>query len=161
MTKIRRSEAGRALLFDRLCDDHPRTPDRPEARPYRTYDRAQLHASIRRELQRLLDTRAPRSLADMAGRPRTVLDYGVPEVTPYMMNHAKESGELARFLVDSIAAFEPRLRNVRVELVQAQPTLQRLEVRIDADLVVGRLFEPVSFHLATGGDLDPADPAEA
>ena len=165
MTKIRRSEAGRALLFDRLCDDAPRTPHRPEARPYRTYDPAQLKASVRRELQRLLDTRAPRSLAQMAGRPRTVIDYGVPEVTPYMMNNAGESGALAKFLVDSIAAFEPRLANVRVDLVRAQPSLQRLEVRVDADLVAGRFWEPVSFELATGGGGDepaggrPADPA--
>ena len=121
MTKIRRSEAGRALLFDRLCDDHPKTPDRPEARPYRTYDRAQLQASIRRELQRLLDTRAPRPLADMAGRPRTVLDYGVPEVTPYMMNHAKESGELARFLVESIAAFDRSGVERPLELLDIEP----------------------------------------
>ena len=143
MTKIRRSEAGRALLFDRLCDDAPRTPDRPEARPYRTYDPVQLKASVRRELQRLLDTRAPRSLAQMAGQPRTVIDYGVPEVTPYMMNNAGESGALAKFLVESIAAFEP--------------SLQRLEVRVDADLVVGRFWEPVSFQLATGGGAgDPA-----
>ena len=157
MTKIRRSEAGRALLFDRLCDDAPRTPDRPEARPYRTYDPVQLKASVRRELQRLLDTRAPRSLAQMAGRPRTVIDYGVPEVTPYMMNNAGESGALAKFLVESIAAFEPRLANVRVDLVRAQPSLQRLEVRVDADLVAGRFWEPVSFQLATGGGAgDPA-----
>jgi type VI secretion system protein ImpF len=80
-----------------------------------------------------------------------VIDYGVPEVTPYMMNNAGESGALAKFLVDSIAAFEPRLANVRVELVRAQPSLQRLEVRVDADLVAGRLWEPVSFELATGG----------
>jgi type VI secretion system lysozyme-like protein len=165
MTKIRRSEAGRALLFDRLCNDAPKTPERPEARPYRTYDRAQLRASVRRELQRLLDTRAPRSLAQMAGRPRTVIDYGVPEVTPYMMNNAGESGALAKFLVESITAFEPRLANVRVELVRAQPSLQRLEVRVDADLVAGRLWEPVSFELATGaGEVGaaggpPADPA--
>ncbi len=157
MTRIRRSEAGRALLFDRLCDDAPKTPDRPEARPYRTYDKAQLTASVRRELQRLLDTRAPRSLAQMAGRPRTVIDYGVPEVTPYMMNHAGESGALAKFLVDSIAAFEPRLANVRVDLVRAQPSLQRLEVRVDADLAVGRFWEPVSFELATGGGQPAAD----
>jgi type VI secretion system lysozyme-like protein len=93
----------------------------------------------------------------MAGRPRTVIDYGVPEVTPYMMNNAGERGALAQFLAESIAAFEPRLANVRVDLVRAQPSLQRLEVRVDADLVAGRLWEPVSFELATGaGELGAA-----
>ena len=66
-----------ALLFERLVDDDPRTAREPQ--PFRTLTIPEVRASVRREVARLLNTRCAASAAVLAGRERTVLDYGIPD----------------------------------------------------------------------------------
>lgn len=139
----------RALLFERLEDGDPPSP---EARPFRVHDRAGLRESVMREISRLLNTRCavdPAALA--AGRPRTVLEYGLADWSPA---HARDPAALAaleREARRAIEAYEPRLREVRVK---AEPVFGRdreLRLTVDGVLVVDAgVTEPISFPMVVG-----------
>lgn len=133
----------RAPLFDRLVDRDPRW--RRELRPLRTLDREGLLESVRRELARLLNTRAPLPPEELAGRQRTVIDYGVPDFANYSPASHDDRRRLAEALRQAIAAYEPRLAQVKVTVEPAPAEEGALVGRIDAVLVVEEVHEPVSF----------------
>lgn len=138
----------RALLFERLED---RDPWSPEARPFRVHDREGLRESVARELSRLLNTRCPLTPEELAGRPRTVLEYGLADWSPA---HARDPAAISMLETEArraIEAYEPRLREVRVK---AEPVTGRdREVRLTIDGVLaveGGGREPVSFPMVLG-----------
>lgn len=146
-----------ALLFDRLVDQEPWQTR--ESRPLRVLNHEELELSVRVEVQQLLNTRCSLTVAqaeEMAPSERSVVDYGVPELT--WMNPASRQDQvrLEKVLSRTLAAFEPRLRQPRATVVSVDFQRRMLEVSVSALLVVGRLAEPVSFHarvdLLGGGD---------
>jgi type VI secretion system lysozyme-like protein len=133
-------QGARIPLFERLTDLHP--IEATETVPLRIYTLEQLADSVRREVARLLNTR---SLAK--DRNGSVLDYGLPDFS--WMSAA--SGDDRRLLADTIArkiaAFEPRLTQVRVTLDRDPSDPRRLVGSINAILLTETLREPVSFPL--------------
>lgn len=105
------------LLFDRLVDLEPAEPH--EARPLRTEDREGLLESIRRELERLFGSTSPLPPARLAGRERTVIDYGIPDPLSFSAANADHRESFARLLEKTVAAYEPRLENPRIEIAAA------------------------------------------
>lgn len=152
MLGLRTTEGARAPLFDRLVDLDPRSQAEP--RPFRTLNRRELRASVARELGRLLNTRCPIPLRFLYERERSVIDYGIPDFSFLTPQSPDDQRRLAWVLSRTVAAFEPRLRNVRVTVEQFVRDPQALLIRIDADLVVETITEPVSFpavvHHKTG-----------
>ncbi len=138
----------RALLFDRLVDEHPESAE--EAQSLRVLGRDALRESVRRELARLLNTRSPRPEAFTSGEELTVLDYGVPDFSHLTAASPDDRRNLADILAKAIAAFEPRLRQVQVILEQPPGGETRLVGHIHAMLEVGTVKEPISFPLAFG-----------
>lgn len=139
----RTTEGARAPLFDRLTDLDPRSQTEP--RPLRTLNRRELRASVRRELERLLNTRCSIPLPLLYERERSVVDYGIPDFTFLSPQNPDDQRRLAWVLSRTVAAFEPRLRNVRVTVEGAAQNPRALLVRLDGDLVVESITEPVSF----------------
>ena len=144
----------RAPLFDRLID---REPDgRRELGARKTLDRAGLRESVRRELGRLFNTRSPLPVDDLRGRERTVIEYGLPDLSVLAPENHADRLRLAAILREAIEAYEPRLADVRVTVAEPAPApgrRQALRARIDAVLVVDDVAESVSFgaHLAEHG----------
>ncbi|MDH3599966.1 MAG: type VI secretion system baseplate subunit TssE [Candidatus Tectomicrobia bacterium] len=139
-----RTQAGaRALLFDRLVDLDPHTPAEPL--PLRVLTTQKLRQSVRREVERLLNTRLPIPAHDVIDWERTVLDYGVPDFTALSPHSSTDQDALASGIRDAIDAFEPRLQQVRVNVERFADDQKALVARIDADLVVEGVSEPVSF----------------
>lgn len=130
----------RVPLFERLTDLHPN--EATETVPLRIYTLDELADSVRREVARLLNTRSPAK-----DRNGSVLDYGLPDFS--WMSAA--SGDDRRLLADTvarkIAAFEPRLSQVRVILDRDPSDPRRLTGSIHAVLRTETLREPVSFPL--------------
>lgn len=152
MREARRLPGARALLFERLVDLEPRRGD--EQDPARVLDPRELRASVRRELERLLNTRSPLPVGAPEGPPRTTLDYGVPDLSHLQTRDTGAQTRIAEEVRRAVAAYEPRLRQVKVtvEPSTAPDEERRLAVRIDALLVVGEVMEPVSFAgLGIGG----------
>ncbi|HEX8688216.1 MAG TPA: type VI secretion system baseplate subunit TssE, partial [Pyrinomonadaceae bacterium] len=119
-----------------------------EARPYRAHDVGALTSSVRREIGRLLNTRRHgRAWAAGEGGEVTVLDYGLPDFSSLSAHSDDDRGLLAEAVAEAVAAFEPRLRGVRVRVEQERPEDRALLLRVEGRLVVGTVAEPVSFPL--------------
>ena len=132
----------RALLFDRLVN----VPDgHIDGQPSRILNQNQLKASVRRELERLLNTRCSIPLQQLAEEERSVINYGIPDFSSLSPHNADDHALIASIVGQTIAAFEPRLRRVRVEVGPAFGAESALWLNISAELAVGLHSEPVSF----------------
>ena len=156
MRDPKKVEGGRALLFERLAGGDPLAA-REGARPFRVHEAAALKESVRRELVRLLNTRSSSAL-DARGvgvGEMSVLDYGVPDFSALSALSGDDRARLSAAVARAVAAFEPRLRDVRVLAEGLRSNDRALILRLDAMLVVGEHSEPVSFPLlvraAAGG----------
>jgi type VI secretion system protein ImpF len=133
-------------LFDRLLDDGPDV--RQPVSPNRALDTHNLRESVRADLVRLLNTRT-----NLRGNIRelargTVLDYGIPDLSPISAANEYERAGLAKLVEDVISAYEPRLRNVRVHIQVDKADPRKLLGIVYANLVIGNVVEPVYFPLA-------------
>lgn len=136
----------RAPLFDRLVDLRPDL-DR-EVPPARTVTRSGLRESVRRELERLINTRSPLAASDFGAPdrpPLTVVDYGMPELVSFSPANGDDRQRLARLITAAVNAFEPRLVDVRVHIDESATVGWGLEAHIDADLLFDGVAEPLSF----------------
>ena len=145
MREPRPIPGGRALLFDRLVDLEPASSQ--ESPPFRVLDRQALEESVRREVARALNTRCPRPERLQEEGERTVLNYGAPDFSFLAAASTTDRERLAGDLAQAVAAYEPRLSQVRVTLdpVEGNPTA--LAGRIEALLAVGMVREAVAFPL--------------
>ena len=143
MADLKPIVGARALLFDRLVDVPPDGNDRE--RGLRILNREQLKASVRRELERLLNTRCSIPLHQLGGEERSVVNYGIPDFSSLSPHNADDHALIASIVGQTIAAFEPRLRQVRVEVGSASAAESALWLNISAELAVGLFAEPVSF----------------
>lgn len=147
------SEA-RAPLFERLIDRDPGSTWEP--RPFKTLDRRGLRESVRRELERLFNTRCPLPADRLRGRERTVIDYGVPDLSVLAPGDHSDRLRLAAILREAIEAYEPRLARVRVTVDGPSSVPARgnaLHARVEAVLVFDEVAESISFgaHLEESG----------
>jgi type VI secretion system protein ImpF len=142
-------DVGRIPLFDRLVDEEP-YHDREEV-PLRTLGRAHLIESVRREIERLLSTRCPVRGDVALTRPRTVLDYGLPDLEQGGRSVVTEQRpRLARLVRETIEAFEPRITNLRVDIQDTGGGKSRIVVLLEANLILDEEREAISFTLPLG-----------
>jgi type VI secretion system lysozyme-like protein len=139
----------RALLFDRLIDNDPSSPY--EAQPRRTLDAAGLRASVAAELDRLLNTRAPIAADEVARRPRSTINYGIPDLSYFRPGGGGSQAELVRLIEQTIAAFEPRLLSPRATIVQSDERREAMTVEVAGKLAIGTVMEAVTFALPVPG----------
>ena len=132
----------RVPLFDRL-DLSSEIDD--EQRPFRILTREQLKASIRRELERLLNTRCSLSLDEVGEEERSVINYGIPDFSSLSAQNADDQILIGRIIGQTVTAFEPRLRNVAVDVKPVPNSEATLYVFLDATMTIGQFNEPVYF----------------
>ncbi|HVG08939.1 MAG TPA: type VI secretion system baseplate subunit TssE [Thermoanaerobaculia bacterium] len=139
----------RKPLFDRLVDRDPRPAGQREVgRPQRTLDRRGLRESVRLELERLFNTRCPLPAHRLADRPRSVIDYGVPELTGFSARNVEDRERLAEVFRRAVEAFEPRLEGVRIQLEPVPGDDLSLAGYVEGLLRTDNVPEPVSFGVA-------------
>src|ERR1700722_18860639 len=115
-------------LIDRLIDrerdrDRDRSiPATAAADPYRTRSASVrgLKAALRRDLEWLLNTRrnpnaAPDSMVELS---QSLFNYGLPDFSAFSADAPKDRQKLLVEVERTVSFFEPRLRNVRVSLVE-------------------------------------------
>ena len=141
-------------LFDRLSDNAPFSDLESGETD------SDIEESVLAELSRLLNTR--RNTQPYL-RQTNVLDYGLPDWSTVGRHNAEEQRRLLRTIQSTIQQYEPRLKNIRVEVVQNTPLenipLQKgvpnsIALRIRAELRHDNI--PLSFRLS----LQPDKPAE-
>lgn len=133
----------RALLFDRLVNVSPDGEGHEDH--LRILNAKQLKASVQREVGRLLNTRCSLPLHGLGEEERSVVNYGIPDFSSLSPHNADDRALIASVVGQTIAAFEPRLRHVRVEVGPTPGAESALWLIIGAELVIGVFAEPVSF----------------
>jgi type VI secretion system protein ImpF len=152
-------------LIDRLIDrerdrDRDRSiPASATADPYRTRSASVrgLKSALRRDLEWLLNTRrnpyaAPDSMAEVS---QSLYNYGLPDFSAMSADAPKDRQRLQVEIERTIALFEPRLRNIRVVLIEGTGVgIRALRFQIEGSLQMDPSPEHVSFdgelQLASG-----------
>lgn len=142
-------EGARALLFDRLVDLDG--TEKTEQQPLRVLTVEGLRDSVRRELQRLLNTRSPTLPEELEGKEWTVLDWGLADYSGWYTRSVPSQTRLARMIERTIRAFEPRMLDPKVTVEEREGSDRGLSVVLEGTVRVGTLLEPVSFPLALEG----------
>jgi len=133
-------------LIDRLIDRDPRAATDPHTT--RAQSIRQMKASLRRDLEWLLNTRrnpdaAGESLAEVS---HSLFNYGLPDFSALSLNSPRDRGHLLVELEKTVAIFEPRLKEVRVTLVDAPGnSLRVVHFQIEGMMQMDPSPEQVSF----------------
>lgn len=149
MAKIRTEDPLAPSVLDRLLDDDPQTSVDPPRNEFQVLKG--LKQAVRRDLQNLLNTRWrcigwPTDLSEL---DESLVNYGIPDFTGANMVSGGSREDFLRIIGETIQRFEPRLKRVRVELVDNRDHEDRtLRFRIDAVLVADPEPLPVVFDSA-------------
>ncbi|QEG40602.1 type VI secretion system baseplate subunit TssE [Roseimaritima ulvae] len=103
------------------------------------YDVAALTQAVRRDLEDLMNTQ--QSIPDLALEfpllAESVVGFGVPDPSTYALDTPSGRRRFAAALMNVIDVFEPRLTDVRIELVdQRSQNLRELKFQVVARLAV-------------------------
>ncbi len=137
-------------LLDRLIDDEPDVST--EALNSRGVNMRQVEKSLLRDLENLLNTRRnilepPEAYGELT---RSLYTYGLRDYTAENPNNPMVLQNLRREIAQSVALFEPRLKNVVVQIDSSRER-RVLSFRIAGTMVVESFAEPVTFDI----QLDP------
>jgi type VI secretion system protein ImpF len=136
-------------LLDRLIDEQPeQASELPRSRSQVLRD---LKQSVRRDLQDLLNShqRCSPVPEDLAALQVSLAGYGIPDIRSIDMATGGGRAEFRRVLEGVICRFEPRLHEVRVELLENVDPLDRLlRFRIHGVLRGDPAPEVVAFNSA-------------
>ncbi|MCI0462837.1 MAG: type VI secretion system baseplate subunit TssE [Gemmataceae bacterium] len=114
-------------ILDRLID-----PDSSGTAWRQGYGMEQMLEAVRRDLEELLNTRQtsgdlPRGLQQTR---KSIHAFGLPDLTSFHALTSDQREKLARTLEETVAAFEPRLRDIRATLHFTDDDLKKRTVRI-------------------------------
>ncbi|MFC1751397.1 type VI secretion system baseplate subunit TssE [Pseudomonadota bacterium] len=133
-------------VFDRLIDQNPGVPEDTDTS--RSQLLRELRESVRRDLEDLLNTRLPchKFEEGMEELEYSVINYGIPDFSGNNLVSDREKERFRRQLELVISFFEPRFKEVKVELVEGSDEYDRtLRFRIDALLNVQPAVKPIVF----------------
>ncbi|MDI1242787.1 MAG: type VI secretion system baseplate subunit TssE [bacterium] len=131
--------------MDRLIDLEPNLSTEPAGNRFSTLE--DLKASVRRDLEWLLNTRkmvtdVPEALEELK---RSVVTYGVPDISGVHIEHKIESANLRTAIENSIRIFEPRFLDVTASMEPMSSTDRQLRFRIEATLDLDPVPEAMVF----------------
>jgi type VI secretion system protein ImpF len=103
--------------------------------PLRGFTVAEVADAVRRDLEDLLNTRlsshrVPDSCPEVL---RSLIGFGLPDLTSLNAITSQEREDVGRVLADIVERHEPRLRDVRATLLDADGDLKRRSVRFRLD----------------------------
>lgn len=133
----------RLPLFDRLLQGDSIETDRNVEGAMRA-----LRDSVRRDLEILFNTR-PRHLPvdpELEELQRSILAFGLVELQGRHLSTPAQQQQFQRQIETIIRHFEPRFRDLSVELVsEADPLSRTLRLRIHATLETDSVSEPITY----------------
>jgi type VI secretion system protein ImpF len=132
-------------VLDRLIDYDPRETREPSKSRSTTLQ--ELKASVRRDLEWLLNTRSflnPDEL-DAPETRRSVAVYGLPDITGLSAQSKDEQARMLRAVEHAIRIFEPRFLNLKVTMEPPTTNERSIRFRIEAQLDVDPVPEPIVF----------------
>jgi type VI secretion system protein ImpF len=133
-------------LLDRMFDDAPWLTG--EAEPLRQWNVEELKASVARDLEAMLNSRAGRTAEHVQSFPNvahSLVTFGMCDFVGRSLANPVDRSYICRTIETAINTHEPRLQGVRVSLMADTISVGRLHFSISAMLVVRPAQEPVSF----------------
>jgi type VI secretion system protein ImpF len=133
-------------FLDRLIDLDPKVVS--DAPPSRAKSVRQLKASLRRDLEWLLNTRRRPDAAGSEYREleKSLFNYGLPDITSLAHDSFHDRQRLTRSLEQTLAVFEPRLSRIRVVPIGEVSALKHiLRFQIEALLDMDPAPEMITF----------------
>ena len=145
MSRIRPNQPLVPSLLDRLLDFDP--SKKKEDAPNPSQRIKQLRASVRRDLEDLLNTRVPmiECPPDLPELKCSVLNYGIPDLGAMRMGSSDQKELIRKSIEDAIRTFETRFQHVDVVVVKSE-TEGTLRFRIEGTLYAEPAPEPVEFE---------------
>ena len=113
-------------LLDRLIDSEP--ANNSEAAMTRPQSVRALKASLRRDLEWLLNTRRNPDEADdhYPELKKSLFNYGFPDFSNFTFSSPRDRIRLVKVLEEAVRVFEPRMEAVRVVLLDADASGQEI-----------------------------------
>lgn len=146
MPRLDKSKKLRPSILDRLLDDEPTV--QIESLTDAQHHLKQLRASVRRDLENLLNTRY-RVVAPPEDLPElevSLMNYGLPDLATVNIVNLDKRREFIRDLERVLKTYEPRFKTVRVRTLDSgEKTDRTLRFRIDATLYADPAPETVVF----------------
>ncbi len=143
-----------STVLDRLIDEAPnKTREAPQS-GYQQIE--QLHVSVRRDLENLLNTRKsefnwPEKWDELK---QSILNYGVADMTGRDLGSTALQNKLCAELANTIEIFETRLSQVKVRLQETNIATDRiLRIRIEAVLIANVTPEYIIFDSVLEPDI--------
>ncbi len=135
----------RPSLVDRLVDQAPHEAADPPIGVAES--RARFERSVLRDLEWLLNTRRTTNPGTRAHTElrRSVHGYGVPDVTSLSADSPDSGPYLAERVREAIRLFEPRMRDVEVQLVGGEAGARSLRIRVEGTLLMEDEAERIVF----------------
>ncbi len=133
-----------ASILDRLIDNEPGISNEPVQ--FRLMDLRQIRSMVIRDLENLLNTRRiiyPPS-PEFVELNRSIMVYGLSDFTAQSPKNPATRRQLRQDIEKTIALFEPRLRNVKVQ-IEGDQEIRSVSFRINAILVIEPESEPIQF----------------
>ncbi len=156
MPKLTPQERLQPALLDRLRDDNPRSQQEPP--DARVVTVRQLHDSVVRDLEWLLNSHGIESTIDAKAYPetvRSVVNYGIADLSGRTVSGSDVS-TIEQEIREAIVRFEPRILpeslKVRVASGDGVGSFNRLTFEIRGDLWA--IPVPLEFLLLTEVDLE-------
>jgi type VI secretion system protein ImpF len=133
-------------FLDRLIDLDPKIAS--DGPPSRAKSVRQLKASLRRDLEWLLNTRRRPDAAgpEFGELEKSLFNFGLPDITSIAHDSHSDRLRLLRLLEQTVATFEPRLSRIRViPLSAASGAKHILRFQIEALLDMNPAPEMIAF----------------
>jgi len=130
----------RTTLFDRLL---PETEQN-----YQGISLQQLRESVASDLEDLLNSRMAKLddlIDDFPLAKQSILQFGIIDFVGLSTANPTDRDKICQSIEQSIAAHEPRLRQIKVEMLLDGHNMGALFLSIQAYLNIHPLFEPVIF----------------
>jgi type VI secretion system protein ImpF len=133
-------------VLERLIDREP--ANSAEASPTRAQSVRTLKASLRRDLEWLLNTRrTPEAVgAEFPELEHSLYNFGLPDITSLSWDSARDRARLGRVIEQTLDVFEPRLKRIKVLILEASPGAQHvMRFQIEGLLDMDPAPELISF----------------
>jgi type VI secretion system protein ImpF len=140
-----KQESIQASILDRLIDREPQLSR--ESTQYRLLNFSQVKAGVIRDLENLLNTKSQILPVPTAYKEvnNSLFVYGLSDFTSLNPRSGSTRQQLRQDIERTIARFEPRLKNVTVQIEVPTEEERNIRLRITALMVLDPVAEPVTF----------------
>ena len=141
-------------LFDRLIDHSPEEGAEVPIKLF--YNQFELIQSIEREVFRILNTRSTAkheefdNLISEEENVGLVQLYGLADFSQFDGANTGHRPRIARLCELSIQLFEPRLNNVKVNIIKFDKQTQTLIASISAQITIPKFQQEITFPMTIG-----------